>query len=129
MKNQQLDVLALMRAAGQEIGSTPKIPNEKIQKLRVRLIEEECDELAVAFIENNIVDTADAIADLLYVVLGAAVACGIDIEPVFTEVHRSNMTKFKDGYLRDDGKWIKGPSYDPARIRPILEQQAGTSDF
>jgi len=60
---------------------------------------------------------------LLVVVLGAAVAWGIDISPVFMEVMRSNMTKFEDGYRRNDGKWMKGPSWQPPDIASILAAQ------
>ena len=64
----------------------------------------------------------DAVADLLYVTYGTAVSCGIDIEPIFREVHRSNMTKV-GGTRRDDGKWIKPDDYSPAQIEPLLKQQ------
>lgn len=52
-------------------------------------------------------------ADLLYVVYGAAVALGIDLEEAFRRVHESNMTKLVDGkpLMRDDGKVLKGPDY------------------
>ena len=53
-------------------------------------------------------------ADLLYVVYGTAVSYGIDMDPVFREVHRSNMSKV-GGYKRDDGKWVKPATYSPAR--------------
>lgn len=129
MKKQQIDVLAFHHAAGILISTIPKVPDTKNQVLRVRLIQEELGELDNAFASNNIVEVADAIADLLYVVLGTAVSCGIEIEPVFREVHRSNMTKFIDGHLDEGGKWVKGPSYEAANIRPILEQQTGTHDF
>ncbi|MEC4688424.1 MAG: hypothetical protein VST64_08985, partial [Nitrospirota bacterium] len=66
---------------------------------------------------------AKELADLLYVVYGAAVSCGIDMEPVFQEVHRSNMSKL-GGYKRADGKWVKPPTYSPASIQPILQAQA-----
>ena len=57
-------------------------------------------------------------ADLLYVVYGTAVSYGIDMDPVFREVHRSNMSKV-GGYKREDGKWVKPPTYSPAVIEPI----------
>ena len=49
-------------------------------------------------------------------------SCGIDIEPVFREVHRSNMTKV-GGYKREDGKWVKPDTYSPARIDEVLAAQ------
>ncbi len=88
---------------------------EGIVNLRMRLIEEEVEEFDRA---ESRVDIADALADLLYVTFGAALAYGIPIEEVFREVHRSNMTKSvdKDNY----GKTIKGPDYDPPHIVGIL---------
>ncbi len=61
-------------------------------------------------------------ADLLYVVYGTAVSYGIDMDPVFREVHRSNMSKV-GGYKREDGKWVKPATYSPARIEPIVAEQ------
>ena len=63
---------------------------------RVEWLREEVDELKQAILANDIVEIADAIADLAYFVFGTAVSTGIDLEPVFDEVHRSNMAKFKD---------------------------------
>jgi len=61
-------------------------------------------------------------ADLLYVIYGTAVSYGIDMDPVFREVHRSNMSKV-GGYKREDGKWVKPATYSPARIELILAEQ------
>lgn len=129
--------------SGATINDKPTILSDKDQILRVKLIEEEGKELAfdafgwqevyanagkvIGFTKGksmDLVETADAIGDLLYVVLGTAVSCGIDIEPVFAEIHRSNMTKFIDGHRREDGKWIKGPSYEPANLKPIIDAQS-----
>jgi predicted HAD superfamily Cof-like phosphohydrolase len=91
-----------------------------VHALRCELIREELEELEDAF--GSITKTADAIADLLYVVYGTAVSAGIDIEPIFAEVHRSNMTKV-GGHKREDGKWIKPDTYSPANIKLILDSQ------
>lgn len=104
------------------INTVPCIPDEKDQVLRVKLIQEELTELAEAFKNNDVVEVADALGDLMYVVLGAAVTCGINIEPIFMEIHRSNMTK-KGGYKNEDGKWVKPTTYEPAKLLPILERQ------
>ena len=48
------------------------------------------------------------------------------MEPVFQEVHRSNVSKV-GGYKREDGKWVKPPTYSPACLAPILDAQAGGS--
>lgn len=71
----------------------PELPPADVAALRVALIKEEFGELRKALTLNDLVGVADAIADLLYVVHGTALACGIDIDPIFAEVHRSNMTK------------------------------------
>lgn len=113
-----------MLAVGQECPLTPMIPSEEVQKLRLKLHEEESVvELRDAFAENNVVAVADSIADSLVVVLGTAVACGIDIEPIFNEVMKSNATKIIDGYRREDGKWMKGPSFRLPNIAPLIEAQ------
>lgn len=112
---------------GIQINRTPCIPDEKEQKLRVKLIQEELDELKEAFEKNDVVEVADALADLMYVVLGSAVTCGVNIEPVFMEVHRSNMTK-KGGYKDEHGKWVKPKTYEPAKLLPILERQGYKHD-
>ena len=72
---------------------------------------------------GDLVCIADGCADTKVVTDGTALACGIDLEPVFAEVHRSNMSKFIDGTFREDGKYVKGPSYSRAAIKPILIQQ------
>jgi predicted HAD superfamily Cof-like phosphohydrolase len=94
--------------------------NEATAKLRYDLIDEELQELKQAQKREDIIWIADAIGDLLYVVYGCAVAYGIPAQQVFDEVHRSNMSKFIDGHRREDGKWIKGPSYSPPDLRKVL---------
>ena len=124
MRKSQDLVDQFMRTARQSAPPHPKVPDKKICALRLKLHEEEAViELREAFDKEDIVLIADSIADSLVVVLGTAVACGIDIEPIFQEVMRSNMTKFIDGHRREDGKWIKGPSYTPANITPLICEQ------
>ncbi|MGB0909173.1 MAG: MazG nucleotide pyrophosphohydrolase domain-containing protein [Nitrospirales bacterium] len=102
----------------------PTILDEFTQTLRMRLIQEEFDELQEAMKDKDLPSIAKELADLLYVVYGTAVSCGIDMEPVFTEVHRSNMSKV-GGHKREDGKWVKPATYSPANISPILSAQTG----
>ena len=138
MQREQDQVAEFMLEAKQELPPAPTIPSHEVRNLRLSLIGEEFIELANAFgYEVNfdisdisprpdwtgIIHTADALADLLYVTLGTAVACGIDIDPIFQEVHRSNMTKFIDGTFRSDGKYMKGPNYSPADIKTLIERQ------
>lgn len=123
MTKEQQMVREFMQLAGQETPDKPTLPSIPIQRLRAELIREELGELVGAFLSDDLIEVADAIGDLLYVVHGTAVACGIDMEPIFNEIHRSNMSKFIDGHRREDGKWIKGPSYSPADLKPIIEAQ------
>lgn len=104
------------------VAESPSVPDPKTTILRERLIQEEFDELKEALKAENLPAIAKELADLLYVVYGTAVSYGIDMAPVFREVQRSNMSKV-GGYKREDGKWVKPPTYSPARIAPILESQ------
>ena len=123
MNKLQEQVNEFMDAAEQRVSASVRTLNYEEKKFRLKLIREETAELAIALTQQDTVETADALADLLYVVIGTASACGIDIEPIFNEVHKSNMSKFIDGHMRDDGKWVKGPSFVPPNLLPILEQQ------
>lgn len=113
-----------MEVFGQEVLDEPTLPSRDIQDLRVDLIAEELDELQLAFDNQNIVEVADALTDLLYVVYGAGHACGIDLDECFLEVHRSNMSKLgPDGQpiYRSDGKVLKGPDYFDPDLKSIIE--------
>ena len=99
--------------------TAPTDLNEETKRLRVRLIQEEFDESKESMDGGDLAAVAKEMADLLYVVYGTAVSYGIDMDPVFREVHRSNMSKV-GGYKREDGKWVKPATYSPARIEPIL---------
>lgn len=102
---------------GQADSATPDISQHR--DLRVSLITEEFRELREALEANDIVEVADALADLLYVVVGSALQWGIPLERVVAEVHRSNMTKGGDA-KRADGKILKGPNYSPPDIAGVL---------
>lgn len=175
MTNEQTAVLEWMRKAGQECPKRPVIPSLEVRKLRARLIVEEAFETIefglglrisaevedcganylgviqdVSFDEPggrepDLIELADGLADLQVVNLGTAVACGIDLEPVFVEVMRSNESKWWTGaeinYLKyplydfrplgeneycatdHGGKVQKSPSWSPPKIGPILETQ------
>lgn len=93
-----------------------------VDELFIRLIGEEFEELKEAVTNNigchhsdiDIAPVQDALGDLLYVVIGTAVRWGFDIEGIFNEIHRSNMSKLgADGkpIYREDGKLLKGPNY------------------
>lgn len=127
------------------VSNAPNFPGADVMFLRCNLIREELQELEGSIFGMNLlmaegynewfgrtaddvmVEIADALGDLLYVVYGTAVSCGIDMEPIFNEIHRSNMTKVPaDGKIvyREDGKVIKPDTYDPPRLESILHEQA-----
>lgn len=122
MTNEQRMVAEFHRRFSIAIGTIPAAPDEATRSLRVNLIKEEFDELQEALAQQDLSAIAKELADLLYVVYGTAVSCGIDLEPVFQEVHRSNLSKV-GGSRREDGKWVKPPTYSPACIQPILVAQ------
>jgi len=92
------------------------------RNIAIKLIAEEFDELKQGIQNCSLIEIADALGDLLYVVYGAANRYGIDMEPVFKEIHRSNMTK-EGGYIQADGKFIKPDSYEPPDLVQILNDQ------
>jgi predicted HAD superfamily Cof-like phosphohydrolase len=93
-------------------------------QLRVSLIQEEAGEFAAAVAAGDLVETVDALCDLLYVTYGAAVDLGVDLEPFFAEVHRSNMAKV-GGTRRADGKWLKPAGWTPPDIAGLLRRRYG----
>jgi predicted HAD superfamily Cof-like phosphohydrolase len=92
---------------------------------------EEALEFAKATDDQNWVEIIDAICDLLYVTYGAAIAMGIDINPFFEEVHRSNMSKLDPvtgrPIYREDGKILKPSTYSPADLKKVLLRLYGTA--
>ena len=70
-----------------------------------------------------LIEAYDAVLDLMVFAIGTGVAMGTELEPGWEEVHRSNMSKFIDGFKRPDGKWQKGPSYSAAKLAPIIDAQ------
>jgi len=110
-----------MRVFGQEVLTTPQLPDSELAALRLDLIEEEVEELGDGIDRNSLLEIADALTDILYVVYGAGHAFGIDLNACFLEVHCSNMTKLgPEGkpLYREDGKILKGEGY----VEPNLEQ-------
>ena len=93
-----------------------------MSKLTLNLIAEEYNELREAIAEKDIIATADALCDLLYVIYGTGDEFGMDLDGCFDRVHRSNMSKFVNGkpILREDGKILKGPNYFPPDFQGVL---------
>ena len=113
-----------MHTFNQEIKHEAEFPSKDVCKLRVDLIAEELKELKEAIRDKDIVEVADALTDLLYVVYGAGHAFGIDLDACFSEVHRSNMSKLgSDGkpIYREDGKVLKGPDFFDPDLTKIVQ--------
>ena len=103
-----------MKTFGQEVKSKPSFSTDKINKLRIDLIKEELDELQEAMKNNDLLEVADALTDILYVTYGAGHAFGIDLDKCFDEVQNSNMSKLDENgepIYNESGKVMKGPNY------------------
>ncbi len=117
----QKQVKAFHKEMGLKIGTQPHALIGREALVRSALIAEEFAEFLSACAKEDVVDQADALADLLYVTLGAAVASGIDIEKCFEEVHKSNMSKV-GGRINSAGKLIKPDSYKKPNLEKIVKK-------
>ena len=103
-----------MKTFGQEVKTKPSFSSDKINNLRIDLIKEELDELQEAMKNNDLLEVADALTDILYVTYGAGHAFGIDLDKCFDEVQNSNMSKLGENgepIYNESGKVKKGPNY------------------
>jgi len=103
-----------MKTFGQEVKTKPSFSTDKINKLRIDLINEELEELTEAMKNMDLLEVADALTDILYVTYGAGHAFGIDLDKCFEEVQNSNMSKLDENgkpIYNDSGKVMKGPNY------------------
>lgn len=102
----------------------PSLPTEAEATRLHNLIMEELMELNKAIDEDNLVEIADALADILYVTAQQAVTLGFPVDALLREVQRSNMSKLgEDGkpIFREDGKVLKGPNFSAPDIIGVLE--------
>ncbi len=126
MTEEQSMVREFHRHFGAAVNDRPTWCGEDMHRLRVALIEEELAEFRNAGEAHDLVEIADALADLLYVVYGAGVTYGIDLEPIFREIHRSNMSKGDPEVVRrPDGKILKGINYTPPDVAALVAAQRG----
>ncbi len=97
-------------------------PKDRLR--RARLIISEAAEFLEAADKDDFVEMVDALADILVVTYGTAIEMGVDLEPIFAEVHRSNMSK--NGGKDPGGKILKGPGFSPPDLPPLLREQGWT---
>ena len=113
-----------MKTFGQEVKDKPSFSTDKINQLRLSLIQEELNELKEAMNNKDLIEVADALTDLLYVTYGAGHAFGIDLDKCFNEVQNSNMSKLdKNGkpIYNEFGKVMKGPNYFKPNLSKFIE--------
>lgn len=128
MIKNELDAVQLFHEAFNiGINQNPTVAvSEKIKELRFNLMKEENEEYLEAVKNNDIVEVADALGDMLYILCGTILTHGMQhkITEVFEEIQRSNMSKLgQDGnpIYREDGKVMKGPNYFKPNIKTILK--------
>ena len=103
-----------MKTFGQEVKTKASFSTDKINKLRLDLINEELSELTEAMKNKDLLEVADALTDILYVTYGAGHSFGINLDKCFDEVQNSNMSKLDENgkpIYNESGKVMKGPKY------------------
>lgn len=128
MNNKIKAVKDFHEAFGLGMNEAPKADLGKAKnELRFNLMAEENEEYLEAANDNDLVEVADALGDMLYILCGTIIEHGMQykIEEVFNEIQRSNMSKLgADGkpIYREDGKVMKGPNYFKPNIEEILNK-------
>ena len=113
-----------MKTFNQDVKDSSSLSTDKINLLRISLINEELDELKQAISEKNLIEVADALTDILYVTYGAGHAFGINLDKCFEEVQNSNMSKLDiDGkpIYNENGKVMKGPNYYKPNLNKLIK--------
>ncbi|CEN33566.1 pyrophosphohydrolase domain-containing protein [Capnocytophaga cynodegmi] len=127
MQNKLKSVADFHKAFGLGIKQEPTVNlKDEIINLRFKLMAEENEEYLEAARNKDIVEVADALGDMLYILCGTIIEHGLQhkIEEVFSEIHRSNMSKLDENgnpIYREDGKVMKGANYFKPNIAKILE--------
>lgn len=128
MDNKIRAVKAFHEAFGLGVNDSPMANLGKAKnELRFNLMAEENEEYLEAANNNDLVEVADALGDMLYILCGTIIEHGMQykIEEVFNEIQRSNMSKLgADGkpIYREDGKVMKGPNYFKPKIEEVLSK-------
>lgn len=127
MKKQLQAVQQFHESFGLGVSPLPKADlGEQVNMLRFNLMKEENEEYLEAVQNKDLVEIADALGDMLYILCGTILEHGLQhkIEEVFDEIQRSNMSKLgEDGkpIYREDGKVMKGPNYFKPNFETILK--------
>ena len=125
-KDWQHDIHDLHVALGGVAGHIelrPTIPPVEVYMLCYELIQEEGSETLQALREEDLVKLADGIVDTIVVLLGTAVSYGIDIRPIWDEIHRTNMLKSTGPIRESDGKRLKPENWEHPKVRELLLEQ------
>ena len=128
MKNKLFAVTEFHKAFRLVVNNSPTIDiDESTMNLRFTLMDEENKEYLEAIKNNDMIEVADALGDMLYILCGTIITHGMQdvIDKLFEEIQRSNMSKLgNDGkpIYRKDGKVLKGPNYFKPNIAKILNQ-------
>lgn len=114
---------------GLPVRGEANLPSASDRALRKKLVSEEYWEYVGGEDKNDLVNIAQELADMIYVIYGTALTYGFDLDEVVAEVHRANMSKLDDDgqvIRRDDGKVLKGPNYVAPNIGAIINGKNGT---
>ena len=119
--NYQKDVSEFMILGEQKVSPVLNLKNDQTQ-LYMNLIEEEFNETLNAFIEDDLVEVADGLADMVWVIMGMCNSAGIDFDKIWKEVKSSNMSKFVEGkFIKNDAvKIMKPETYFKPDIKKAL---------
>lgn len=121
-------VTAFHQAFGLNVSTNPTVDLPKeIKKLRYNLMKEENEEYLEAIKNDDLVEVADALGDMLYILCGTIISHGLQdkMESIFDEIQRSNLSKLDSNgkpIYREDGKVMKGPHYFKPNIAAILKE-------
>ena len=121
----EMQVKQFNRTYGKQMSPVPRLPTETEATLMNSLIYEELMELNEAMDNNDIVEIADAIGDIIYVTAQQAAILGLPVDALLREIQRSNLSKLgADGkpLYREDGKVLKGPDFSEPNITKVLRE-------
>jgi predicted HAD superfamily Cof-like phosphohydrolase len=140
MKKQLTQVAEFQKTFGAGVGERPRMIPEQTSKLRFDLLAEENQEYLDAINDGNLTEVADALGDALYILCGTILEHGMQhiLEPVFDEIHRSNMSKTDENgkpiingqngvkdLTRPMGKVLKSDRYSKPDLKPIVQAGMG----